>query len=403
MPKLEPSSKQADAAHRAREQMSSQFAAMSYRPFAIHDHAASVIAGQARSSLDHRSSLVSIMGSGSPIQDPNSGRSTSMSSYTNPMSPEIGDYGTRWPVAIGADQHVGPEDAAASIFTTNPWSLSRSHSATEPKPKVYVEFSMQTSPQVSPTESTFAVNDSLTFDEGLHQLDAQVGSEARSGPAAKSGPTAGYLGFDVPLRRRRSTASILSQHNLDAELDQPGLWPSQIRAPRLSSYDRRRSEGEDTSATAPGREADSDEESDLDVNANLEDLAERSGMLEPSRGAKRKVSSGAVADTHGDLSGDSSMDRVIASIPARARRISAALDRIRAQRDSRAAAGRVQKTKGQRGLGRAANAAQDEQSQTTFSLEKRLCQQRLCSARHEAQFAERGHEGRCCLTILASR
>ncbi|KAF6766895.1 hypothetical protein PSEUBRA_001143 [Kalmanozyma brasiliensis GHG001] len=329
--------RQADAAHRAREQMSSQFASMSYRPFAIHDHAASVIAGQARMSIDNQSFFLSNMGSGSPIEDAVSGRSTSMSSisYTSTLSPDLGEYGTRWPVAIGADQSVGPEDAA-SIFTTNPWSLSRSPSSAQPQPRMYAEFSMQTSPQASPTEPTFAISDSLTVDDELHRTDVQVGSEARLGPAASSGLQVAYRGVDVPLRRRKSAASILSAHNLDAELDQPGLWPSQIRAPRLSSYSRRRSDDGDFAAAAPSHETDSDEESDLDVNANLEDLAERSGMLEVSRGAKRKVPSVAI-ESQGKASGDSSMDRVIASIPARSRRISAALDRIRAQRVSRSA------------------------------------------------------------------
>ncbi len=196
---------------------------------------------------------------------------------------------------------------------------------------------MQTSPQPSPTrESTFAAPYSLTVDDGVRRLDARVESEARPVPAAQAGPAFDFLCTDAPLRRRKSTASVLSVHNLDPELDQPGLWPSRMRAPRLSSFGRRSSEGGNTVAVASKGESytDSDEESDLDVNANLEDLAERSGMLEDTRGSKRKLQP---SDMDTDASSNDSTERVIAGIPARSRRISAALDRIRAQRISRSA------------------------------------------------------------------
>ncbi|CDR98611.1 hypothetical protein [Sporisorium scitamineum] len=322
--------RQADAAHRARELMSNQFAAMSYRPFAIHQHAAS-FASQAGASSDLRSSVSSIFGAASLMGGMTSGRSSAMSnpSYAGSIAPGVGDYGTRWPVAIGADEGVGLNDAA-SMFSMTPYSLSRSPSGSQPPTKKYVEFSMQTSPQPSPTDAKFAPLDTLTVDEGVNRADAQVGTDV------KIHSDLDYLGIDTPLLRRRSTVSLLSTHDLNAELDQPGLWPSHIRAPRLSSMARRRSDGQQVSSAAIDAEAGSEEESDLDVDASLEDLAERSGVLDVSRGFKRKMHSTAT-EAHEMGSVDDSTERPIASIPARSRRISATLDRIRAQRISRAA------------------------------------------------------------------
>ncbi|SPO30979.1 uncharacterized protein UTRI_05384_B [Ustilago trichophora] len=332
--------RQVDAAHRAREEMSDQFAAMSYRPFAIHDHAHS-FANHAGMALDRRTSASTIFNAGSP-DDMASGRSSSMSSlgYADSIAPSVGDYGSRWPVAIGADQGVGPEDAA-SMFGMTPFALSRQPSASQPREKKYVEFSMQTSPQPSPTDSRFPISDSLTVDDAGHRVDAGVGSDVRLSsyldPSTPTRFSLDYLGIDAPLRRRRrkSATSLLSMHDLDAELDQPGLWPTKIRAPRLSSNERRSSNRESTVQAALDPDNNSDEESDLDVSANLEDLAERSGVLDASRGFKRKLHSTAKMANEMDSSLDGSTTRPIASIPARSRRISAALDRIRAQRISR--------------------------------------------------------------------
>ncbi|SOV09963.1 uncharacterized protein UDID_06470 [Ustilago sp. UG-2017a] len=337
--------KQVEAAHRAREQMSDEFAAMSYRPFAIHDHALS-FANHAGMSADLRASVSTMLGASSPVQGMASGRSSSMSNlgYADSVAPSVGDYGTRWPVAVGADQGVGPDDAA-SMFTMTPWSLSRRPTVQQAKPKVYVEFAMQTSPQPSPTDSKFPITDSLALDWDcrVNRADAKVGRDVR--PASDYEPTPNstsrmdLLGFDVPLRRRRSVASLLSVHDLDSELDQPGLWPSRIRAPRLSSMSRRQSYGDGVFATAVDKtvhasDGGSDEESDLDVNADLQDLAERSGVLDESRGYKRKLHSASTNILEGSFGNDAAR-RLIASIPARSRRISAALDRIRAQRISR--------------------------------------------------------------------
>lgn len=334
--------KQVDAAHRAREEMSDQFATMSYRPFAIHDHAVS-FASHAGMSTDLRASVSTVFGTGSPVEGMASGRSSSMSSlgYADSVAPSVGDYGSKWPVAIGADQGVGPDDAA-SMFTLTPWSLSRRPSVQQTHPKVYVEFSMQTSPQPSPTESNFPVTDSLTVDCAVNRVDAEVGRDVKTASDNEFAPSSAsrmdYLGIDAPLRRRRSTASLLSAHNLDSELDQPGLWPSEIRAPRLSSTSRRHSRASETAGAAVGEnvacEEGSDEESDLDVDADLEDLAERSGVLDESRGSKRKLHSNATSISGGSTEKDAAQ-RPIASIPARSRRISAALERIRAQRISR--------------------------------------------------------------------
>ncbi|KAJ1017730.1 hypothetical protein NDA16_005049 [Ustilago loliicola] len=332
--------KEVEAAHRAREEMSDQFASMSYRPFAIHDHALS-FANHAGMSADLRASVSTIFGASSPVEGMASGRSSSMSSlgYADSVAPSVGDYGSRWPVAIGADQGVGPDDAA-SMFTMTPWSLSRRPSVQQTQPKVYVEFSMQTSPQPSPTESKFPVTDSLTVDCAVNRVDAEVGRDVKVGSAPNSTSRMDYLGIDAPLRRRRSTASLLSVHNLDSELDQPGLWPSRIRAPRLSSMSRRHSHGsklvEATVDEHTACDEGSDEESDLDVNADLEDLAERSGVLGESRGFKRKLHSNSTNILEGSSANDAAKRR-IASIPARSRRISAALERIRAQRISRTA------------------------------------------------------------------
>ncbi|SJX64564.1 uncharacterized protein SRS1_15381 [Sporisorium reilianum f. sp. reilianum] len=321
--------RQADAAHRARELMSDQFAAMSYRPFAIHQHAAS-FASHGMMSPDPLSSASSIIAASSPMDGTTSGRSSAMSNlgYANSVAPAVGDYGTRWPVAVGADEAVGLDDAA-SLFSMTQFSLSRSPSGSQAPAKKYVEFSMQTSPQPSPTEAKFAPPDTLTVDEGVHRADALVGTDV------KIRSSLDYLGIDAPLRRRRSTASLLSTHDLNAELDQPGLWPSHIRAPRLSLARRRRSEGQQIVAAAVPEEG-SEDESDLDVDASLEDLAERSGVLDGSRGFKRKMHSTA-SGAHETGSVNDSAERPIASIPARSRRISAALDRIRAQRVSRGA------------------------------------------------------------------
>ncbi|KAJ9474865.1 hypothetical protein PHBOTO_004747 [Pseudozyma hubeiensis] len=324
----------ADAAHRAREHMSDHIATLSYRPFAIHDHAAS-LAKEAGVWNAHRASVSYASAAGSPEEGGRSGRSSSMSSvFAASIAPSVGDYGTRWPVAIGADQGVGPDDAA-SLYSFHPFSLSRRPSETRPPQKVYVEFSMQTSPKQSPTESLFPPIDSLTTDENADRADAQVGSDVREPAAVQSNRRCDYLVVDAPLRRRKSTASLLSTHDLSAELDQPGLWPSLIRAPRLSSMTRRRSEGNHLVAATSRQEEDSDEESDLDVNADLEDLAEHSGIMDATRGYKRKLHVAGVESTveaqgHG-------AGRAIASIPARSIRISAALDRIQAQRIYRSA------------------------------------------------------------------
>ncbi|TKY88823.1 hypothetical protein EX895_002064 [Sporisorium graminicola] len=319
--------RQADAAHRARELMSNQFAALSYRPFAIHQHAAS-FASQGGASPDPFSSASSNFGVGSTVEGMTSGRSSAMSSpggYADSMAAGVGDYGTRWPVAIGADDDV------TSTFSMTHYSLSRSPSGSQAPAKKYVEFSMQTSPQSSPTEVEFASVNTLTVDEEAPRADAQVETNV------SVSSTLDYLGIDAPLRRRRSTASLLSTHDLNAELDQPGLWPSHIRAPRLSSIARRRSsDGQQTGSAAVEPEAGSEDESDLDVDASLEDLAERSGVLDESRGFKRKMHSTAI-EAHEMGSVDDRAERPIASIPARSRRISAALDRIRAQRISRGA------------------------------------------------------------------
>ncbi|GAC94927.1 hypothetical protein PHSY_002500 [Pseudozyma hubeiensis SY62] len=323
----------ADAAHRAREHMSDHIATMSYRPFAIHDHAAS-LAKEVDMWNAHRASASSASAVGSPEEGGRSGRSSSMSSvFAASIAPSVGDYGTRWPVAIGADQGVGPDDAA-SLYSFHPFSLSRRPSESRPSKKVYVEFSMQTSPMQSPTESLFPPIDSLTTDENADRADAQVGSDVREPAAFPPNRPCGYLVVDTPLRRRKSTASLLSTHDLSAELDEPGLWPSLIRAPRLSSMTRRCSEGNHL-ITATSRQEDSDEESDLDVNADLEDLAEHSGIMDATRGYKRKLHVAGVESTveaqgHG-------AGRAIASIPARSLRISAALDRIQAQRIYRSA------------------------------------------------------------------
>ena len=326
--------REVDAAHRTREEMSEQVAAMSYRPFAIHDHAAS-FASHAGMSVDLRSSVSSIFHGGSPSDGTASGRSTAMSSlgYMHSLAPSVGDYGTRWPVGIGADQGVGPDDVA-SLFTLTGNSLSRRSSASQPQAKAYVEFSMQTSPQASPTHSELSLPNSLNVDDEGVRLDAKVGSRNR--PTASAGELS-PLGTDAPLRRRRSAASLLSLHNVNPELDRPGLWPSKIRAPRLSSDLRTRSRKESSMRAVAGEEPASDEESDLDVSANLEDLAERSGVLDTARGSKRKLHS-AVAEVNAVDAKLNEMHRPIASIPARSLRISATLDRIRAQRISRSAA-----------------------------------------------------------------
>ncbi|SPO30767.1 uncharacterized protein UTRI_05384 [Ustilago trichophora] len=333
--------RQADAAHRAREEMSDQIAAMSYRPFAIHDHARS-FANHAGMALDRRTSVSTVLNAGSP-DGMASGRSSSMSSlgYADSIAPSVGDYGSRWPVAIGADQGVGPDDAA-SMFGMTSFALSRRPSASQYPEKKYVEFCMQTSPQPSPTESRFPISDSLTIDDAANRADAEVGSDdvrpsADLDPATPTRSNLDYLSIDAPMlrRRRKSAISLLSMHDLNAELDQPGLWPTKIRAPRLSSHERRRSNRESTVQAALDSDNNSDEESDLDVSADLEDLAERSGILDASRGFKRKLHSTAKLANEMDSSLDGSTTRPIASIPARSRRISAALDRIRAQRISR--------------------------------------------------------------------
>lgn len=328
--------KHADAAHRAREQMSDQFATMSYRPFAIHQHAAS-FANQAVAWEGQRSSVSSIAGASSLCEGMTSGRSSSMScpGYAESMAPSVADYGTRWPVAVGADQGVGPDDVSSILSTKSFW-LSRRPSASQPPAKVYVEFCMQTSPQPSPTESLYPPLDSLTVDDGVSRADAQVGSDVREDHVVQHDRELDNLATDAPLQRRKSIASHVSMHNLDFKLDQPGLWPSRIRAPRLSSTPRRGSEARHKGTTSHGGEVDSDEESELDVHAELEDLAERSGVLDASRGFKRKLHTSAASVDKTSTDNDSNQ-RPIASIPARSRRISAALSRIRSQRASRSA------------------------------------------------------------------
>ena len=79
------------------------------------------------------------------------------------------------PVAIGADQAVGPDDFV-SIYGASPKSMSRRTSAGPAQAKVYVEFCMQTSPQPSPTESNFPVSDSLTVDDAACLVDADQGN-----------------------------------------------------------------------------------------------------------------------------------------------------------------------------------------------------------------------------------
>ena len=218
----------ADAAHRAREQMSEHFATMSYRPFAIHDHAAS-FANHGGASPVPGSSISSVRGAFSPVGGLLSGRSSAMSiaSYENSATVDAGDYGTRWPVAIGADEGAALDDAA-SAYTSTHYSLSRTPSASEPPAKKYVEFSMQTSPQPSPTESKFAPIDTLTVDDAVHRAEAQVGTNSTSALASHSRSDLDYLGTDAPLRRRKSATSLLSIHDVTSELDEPGLWPSRI-------------------------------------------------------------------------------------------------------------------------------------------------------------------------------
>ncbi|SPO47634.1 uncharacterized protein PSANT_05322 [Moesziomyces antarcticus] len=335
--------RQIDAAHRAREQMSDQFAAMSYRPFAIHDHALSLVDPSSTPVQLSRSfsskSIASSQAYGSTMERRSS---TTTLGYTDSIAPSVGEYGSKWPVAVGADEAVGPDDAASSYaFTTS--SLSRQPSSSHGQAKKYVEFSMQTSPQSTPTTAVMPLPAStMAVHDAVEHSDVEFGSPSPGSAAAqRSSSHLDLLGIDAPMRRRKSSASLLSMHDLDAELDKPGLWPSQIRAPRLSPSAPGRTRRESAVVASEGQvtviDAGSDEESDLDVDASLEDLAERSGVLDASRGSKRKLRVDASETRSSGVTPDAS-SRPIASIPARSKRISAALDRIRAQQASRAAA-----------------------------------------------------------------
>ncbi|GAC77543.1 hypothetical protein PANT_27c00002 [Moesziomyces antarcticus T-34] len=335
--------RQIDAAHRAREQMSDQFAAMSYRPFAIHDHALSLVDPSSTPVQLSRSfsskSIASSQAYGTTMERRSS---TTTLGYTESIAPSVGEYGSKWPVAVGADEAVGPDDAASSYAYTIS-SLSRQPSSSHGQAKKYVEFSMQTSPQSTPTMALMPLPASaMAVDDAVQHSDVELGSPSPGSAAAqRSSSHLDLLGIDAPMRRRKSPASLLSMHDLDAELDKPGLWPSQIRAPRLSPSAPGRARRESAVVASEGQvtviDAGSDEESDLDVDASLEDLAERSGVLDASRGSKRKLRVDASETRASGVTPDAS-SRPIASIPARSKRISAALDRIRAQQASRAAA-----------------------------------------------------------------
>lgn len=256
---------------RRRESLSAYVTAMSYRPIALHEHALANVRD-----VSPDTSAASLF---------SGGRSTSLSSYSM-AAPSIADFGTRWPVAIGQDQvNTSPRSSVSG---------SRPESA---QPKKYVEFCMQTSPTSSPATRSLS-------------LPTEIGSDVR--PALPE------------LRRKSLRLSLLHVHGLD--VDEPGAWPVRVRAPRLSSPNSaspgaRHSTGLTRAHEEDENSGDESDESDLDVSVTLEVLAQRSGVWDDVRGAKRKIGVKDQADRH-----SFEIQRKIASIPQRTpRRSSIAL------------------------------------------------------------------------------
>ncbi|PWY97013.1 hypothetical protein BCV70DRAFT_219808 [Testicularia cyperi] len=300
---------EAEAARREREELSTHVAALSYRPFAIHDHALSLLAGRTSSPDPSQQSCLTRTSSGS----------RSVHGGLDYAGSDTGELGTRWPIAVGSDDgdshynHIRAlSSGSGSFYGLNGASLSRQGSE---QSKTFVEFSMQTSPTIV-----------------QHPLP-EVAVEAQAMPACTL-PEVGHgpsLLDATPdrLTRRKSSTSLLSVHGVD--LDKPGAWPTKLRAPRLSSPRSLRQlrtspqstekcltkskHNHDDTMEAHDHDAEvseSDEESDLDVEADLEALAERSGVLDEVRGAKRKLH-----DSGKPAMQAATAQRRIASIPMR--------------------------------------------------------------------------------------
>ncbi|SPO36378.1 uncharacterized protein PSFLO_01849 [Pseudozyma flocculosa] len=301
---------QAEAARKARESQSELFAKLSYRPFEIHHHAET----EAKA-MEHEST---VMGE-------SSGRSTAMSRFSN--SSTMGELATRWPVAIGeGDQDLVGGDVGSDVATARSSLLGlgikslagSSSGAVTPPAKVYAEVCMQTSPASTPPPSP--KTQALLTLTGASTLDPEQTPRAEK-PRRR-----------VPARRR-TMAAMSQAYGID--LDMPGFKPTRMRAPRLSGRKSdvgvqrlRSSVSSNRAATVISDATDkeilatsssSGEESDLDIGAQLEELADRTGVLDDIRGAKRKLRRSKAPAAPSSSDSSSLSERAIATIPVRAR------------------------------------------------------------------------------------
>ncbi|KAN0062512.1 hypothetical protein ACQY0O_005043 [Thecaphora frezii] len=280
---------EAEAARKARESQSELFRSLSYRPFEIHEHAK-----KEAKALDRNS-----------IGEMTSGRNTSMSVLST--SSAMSDLATKWPVAIGQGDQESDEARRSDLSAARSSlvGLGIATQASSAPAKVYAEFSMQTSPSPTPPVSPTTL--------APPPPDASSSADPNETPRAdkrQRAPT-----------RRRTMAALSSAYGID--LDSPGLQAPRTRAPRLSS---RKSEIclQPRRLGVPARESfvsgakempeSSSDESDLDVGAPLEEVADRIGMLDEVRGSKRKQRRSGTAVSS---SNSSRASRPIAMIPSR--------------------------------------------------------------------------------------
>ncbi|PWN48674.1 hypothetical protein IE53DRAFT_370407 [Violaceomyces palustris] len=326
---------EAEAARLARESQASFFSSLSYKPMDIHEHAKE----HARLSGGGLSGCSSPAGSmfSSSLDSSFGRRANATCSVASFASSQMTELATKWPVAVD-DTHdlrgsaVGAEVASKQSLVglgIQARSQAQTQTPTEAKPaKVYAEVSMQTSPSSTPPTSPILMPQAgiqTSVPRSTLHRNASTYKSARK--PSHGDPTdvdradeSEIDPFYTPRKgiiRRGSLASFKSSIH-DVDLDEPGVWPSSLRAPRLSARKstiglvRRGSStslhaADEPSAGKAGcsRRAsplardesdteipDSDsgsEESDLDVGSTLEMLAQRSGVLDEVRGSKRKL------------------------------------------------------------------------------------------------------------------
>ena len=312
---------QAEEARRLRESQSTQFSSMTYKPFEIHRHASD----QARlESASYASSLSRA-----------SSRNTALSLSSMASFSTIG-MANQWPVAVGGgsedNDDVGTEteelkDDRHSFAGTGVQTSVRGSTSTLPAAKVYAEVCLQTSPASTPP--------------GSPKLPAASIQTETPKAASKSKASKKVSSARKSLARRKTMAALTAAYQDDE--DEIANWPSRTRAPRLSGRKSSAALERPTTTRKTGLlfssfedgdtelPATSSDESDLDVGAPLEVLAERSGALDEVRGAKRKITRGNAMPSP---RGSPVEERRIATIPTRARLSSTPLANRRRLRPS---------------------------------------------------------------------